>query len=88
MQYLTDISWLAGLNSVELIEWFLMTNEPRWKPCKQLYKIEWFHYVLKSGCAVEKIQERSKNKTTPLVLMYLFIVVVIMKYDVYNPNTS
>ena len=53
--------------STEPVEWFLMTNEKvdnvedayekavwymrRWK-------IEQFHYVLKSGCAVEKLQER------------------------------
>jgi hypothetical protein len=69
------------------IEWFLMTNEPiesvgaayeRVCYYTQRWKIERFHYVLKSGCAVEKLQERSIDKTTVLVLMYSVIAVVIM----------
>ena len=42
------------------------------------WKIEQFHYVLKSGCAVEKLQERSMEKTTTLVLMYSIIAAAIM----------
>jgi hypothetical protein len=34
--------------------------------------------VLKSGCAVEKLQERSMEKTTLLVLMYSIIAIAIM----------
>ena len=72
---------------VEPIEWFLMTNEPvetveaaydRIFYYTQRWKIERFHYVLKSGCAVEKLQERSMDKTTLLVLMYSVIAVMIM----------
>jgi hypothetical protein len=44
----------------------------------QRWKIERFHYVLKSGCTVEKIQERSIEKTTTLVLMYSILSVLIM----------
>jgi hypothetical protein len=71
----------------EAIEWFLMTNEPvenvaaayeRVGYYLQRWKIERFHYVLKSGCAVEKLQERSIDKTTVLVLMYSVIAVVIL----------
>jgi hypothetical protein len=71
----------------EPIEWFLMTNEPvetvqaayeRVFYYTQRWKTERFHYVLKSGCAVEKLQERSMDKTTLLVLMYSVIAVVIM----------
>jgi hypothetical protein len=69
------------------IEWFLMTNDPvesveaayekaRWY--MQRWKIEQFHYVLKSGCKVEKLQERSMDKTTTLVCMYSIIAVAIM----------
>ncbi|MCL2479741.1 MAG: IS4 family transposase [Treponema sp.] len=74
-------------HGVEPIEWFLMTNEPvqtvemayeRIYYYTQRWKIEQFHYVLKSGCAVEKLQERSIDKTTLLVLMYSIISVVIM----------
>jgi hypothetical protein len=39
----------------------------------QRWKIERFDYVLKSGCAREKLQERSIDKTTVLILMYLII---------------
>ena len=71
----------------EAIEWFLMTNVPVesfeeayemvcWYT--QRWKIERFHYVLKSGCAVEKLQERSIDKTTVLVLMYSVIAAAIM----------
>jgi hypothetical protein len=72
---------------IEPIEWFLMTNEPvesvedayeRIYYYTQRWKIEMFHYVLKSGCAVEKLQERSMDKTTLLVLMYSVIAAAIM----------
>ena len=72
---------------MEPIEWFLMTNEPvetleaayeRVCYYMQRWKIERFHYVLKSGCAVEKLQERDMDKTTLLVLMYSVIAVMIM----------
>ena len=69
------------------IEWFLMTNEPvesaeaaheRVIWYTHRWKIEQFHYVLKSGCAVEKLQERSMGKTAMLVLMYSIIAAAIM----------
>ena len=73
--------------SIEPIEWFLMTNEPV-KDGQAAYekavwymrrwRVEQFHYVLKSGCAVEKLQERSMEKTTTLVLMYSIIAAAIM----------
>jgi hypothetical protein len=71
----------------EAIEWFLMTNETvetveaayeRAGYYLQRWKIDRFHYVLKSGCAVEKLQERSIDKTTMLVLMYSVIAVTIL----------
>jgi hypothetical protein len=69
------------------IEWFLVTNEEiatyeaaYERVCYyiQRWKIERFHYVLKSGCAVEKLQEREITKTTLLVLMYSVIAVAIL----------
>ena len=72
---------------VEPIEWFLMTNEPientdaayeRIRYYTHRWKIERFHFVLKSGCQVEKLQERSLDKTTLLVLMYSIISVLIL----------
>jgi hypothetical protein len=73
--------------SIEPIEWYLLTNEPvgsveaayekvRWY--KQRWKIEQFHHVLKSGCKVEKLQERRMDKTTLLVLMYSIVAAAIM----------
>jgi hypothetical protein len=73
--------------TIEPIQWFLMTNEPVddvetayekavWY--MQRWKVEQFHHVLKSGCAVEKLQERSMEKTTTLVLMYSIIAAAIM----------
>jgi hypothetical protein len=69
------------------IEWFLATSDPvtSFKEAYkyigyyiQRWKIERFHYVLKSGCAIEKIQERSIEKTATLILMYSVIAVMIM----------
>jgi len=73
--------------SIEPAEWFLMTNEKvddvegahekaAWY--MQRWKAEQFHYALKSGCAVEKLQERSTDKTTVLVPMYSVIATFIM----------
>ena len=71
----------------EPIEWFLLTNEPVESveaACErvgwylQRWKIERFHHVLKSGCTVEKLQERSIDRTTLLVFMYSVISIVIM----------
>jgi len=85
---------------VEPIEWFLITNEPvrtvetaYEKVCyyTQRWKIERFHYVLKSGCTVEKLQERSIERTTLLVLMYSVIAVAIMNMTYMarlNPKKS
>jgi hypothetical protein len=72
---------------VEPIEWFLMTNDEvnsveqafeKVKYYVQRWKIERFHYVLKSGCAIEKLQERDMEKTKSLILMYSVIAVFIM----------
>jgi hypothetical protein len=72
---------------LEPIEWFLMTNEEV-NSCAQAFekvqyyvqrwKIERFHYVLKSGCAIEKLQERDMEKTKTLILMYSVIAVFIL----------
>ncbi|MDR1959353.1 MAG: hypothetical protein LBQ54_10005, partial [Planctomycetaceae bacterium] len=41
-------------------------------------KIERFHHVLKSGCGIEKLQERDMEKTKTLIVMYSVIAVFIM----------
>jgi hypothetical protein len=78
---------------IEGIEWFLMTNEEvlsdeaayekveyyiqRWKNRKRSLR-ERFHYVLKSGCKIEKLQERSMERMKALILMYSVIAVYIL----------
>jgi hypothetical protein len=86
--------------NISPIEWILATNEPvndfedayqKVGYYIQRWKIERFHYVLKSGCKVEKIQERSYDKTTHLLLMYSFIAVMILNMTYIgriNPNSS
>jgi hypothetical protein len=72
---------------IEAIEWFLMTDEEAgssWGACEtagyyiQRWKTERFHYVQKSGCAIEKLQERDMEKMKVLILMYSVIAVFIM----------
>jgi hypothetical protein len=71
----------------EPIEWFLMTSEPVSTDEEayeyvgyymQRWKIERFHYVLKSGCGIEKLQERSIEKSATLIMLYSIIAVMIM----------
>jgi len=72
---------------VEPVEWLLMTNLP--VDCaqdaiqiaryyKQRWRIERFHFVLKSGCEIEKIQQRSVDGVELMILMYSIIAVHIM----------
>ena len=44
----------------------------------QRWKVERFHYVLKSGCSVEKIQQRTYEKIKPMLLIYSVIAMFIM----------
>ncbi|GHU73241.1 IS4 family transposase [Clostridia bacterium] len=72
---------------VESVEWYLATNESVKSASDvqkivryyvQRWKIERFHYVLKSGCAVEAIQERSVERIVPLLHIYFVIAAYIM----------
>ena len=69
------------------IEWILATNEAIDSPedaftyvgyYVQRWKIERFHYVLKSGCQVEKIQQRDVQQIIPLIFMYSIISTMIL----------
>jgi hypothetical protein len=71
----------------EPIEWFLATNlsvvtvEDALKIVQyyvQRWKIERFHYVLKSGCNIEKIQQRSYDGIVPMLLIYSVIAAYIL----------
>jgi hypothetical protein len=88
-----------GDTTDEPIEWILATNIPvltaedamkivtyyvhRWK-------IERFHYILKSGCQVERIQQRTYERILPIILLYSVISVYLlaMTYTArYAPDT-
>jgi hypothetical protein len=44
----------------------------------QRRRIKRFHYVLKSGCKVEELQERNMENMKALILMYSVLAVFIM----------
>jgi hypothetical protein len=71
----------------EGIEWILATSLPINSPEEALiiveyyvqrWKIERFHFVLKSGCNVEKIQQRKYEKIKSMLLIYSVIAMFIM----------
>lgn len=43
------------------------------------WKIERFHYVLKSGCGIEKLQNRSANVLANLIFLYSLISIQILE---------
>ncbi len=68
------------------IEWFLVTNisttnadeaaeKVAWYV--QRWKIERFHYILKNGCEVEKLQEHHADRLQKLILFYSIIALQI-----------
>ena len=72
----------------ERIEWLLLTNleinnnEDALTTIdyyRQRWKIERFHYVLKSGCEIEKIQQHSVDRIEMMLLMYSIISIHIMQ---------
>ena len=71
----------------EPIEWILATSLPLDSAedamriveyYVQRWKIERFHFVLKSGCNAEKIQQRTYEKIKPVLLIYSVIAMFIM----------
>lgn len=81
---------------IEPIEWLLMTNleldtvEDAVRVIdfyKQRWKIERFHFVLKSGCEIEKIQQRSLDGIELVLLMYSIIAIHIMQLT-YTARTA
>jgi hypothetical protein len=74
-------------DGAEPIEWFLLTTETVKNfddavsivgYYVQRWKIERFHYVLKSGCQVEKIQERTFERQSILISLYTMVAIYIM----------
>ena len=79
----------------EPIEWLLMTNlkvETAYDALqiagyyRQRWKIEQFHFVLKSGCKIEKIQQRSVDGIELMILMYSIIAIHIMQLTFLSRN--
>ena len=69
------------------IEWILATSLPinNAEDAKRIvefyvqrWKIERYHFVLKSGCNVEKIQQRTFERIKPVILIYSVIAMFIM----------
>jgi len=53
------------------------------------WKIERFHYILKSGCQVEKIQQRSYTRIIPVLFIYSVIAAFILALTYFarsNPD--
>jgi hypothetical protein len=82
--YLSESNPAEG---AEPIEWLLATNESVTTPQDaikiaeyyvQRWKIERFHYIMKSGCQIEKIQQRSVDKIITVLLMYSIISIKIL----------
>jgi len=66
--YLATSMDIASLDeAVEKVHWYIH----RWK-------IERFHYILKSGCEIEKLQNRTAERIQKLILMYSIISVRIL----------
>jgi len=81
------ISEIGVKDDIEKIEWILATNLPVTNADDamkiveyyvQRWKIERFHFVLKSGCKVESIQQRNYDKITAVIFMKSVIAMFIM----------
>jgi len=71
----------------EAIEWFLLTTEnvnnfndaaKIVQYYVQRWKIERFHYVLKEGCEVEEVQERTFERQSSMIFLCSMIAIYIM----------
>lgn len=67
---------------VELIEWYLATSMDISNLDEAVEKLNWyihrwkierFHYILKSGCEIEKLQNRTAERIQKLILIYSII---------------
>ena len=63
----TNISLCNNEDAMTIVEYYI-----------QRWKIERFHYVLKSGCNAEKIQQRSYDTIKPVLFIYSVIALYIM----------
>lgn len=79
---------VTPLPDQEPIEWFLLTNMPLASEEDAYEKVGWyikrwqierFHYILKSGCGVEKLQQHDAEKLRKLILMYSIITLELQR---------
>jgi hypothetical protein len=86
---LVGISEVNPPDGCEAIEWILATSLPTdviWQAMTvveyyvQRWKIERFHFVLKSGLGAEKIQQRTYQRIQPVLLIYSVIALFIMAF--------
>ena len=84
---LVRITEINPPNGQSPIEWILATSLPLNSDSDvmtivqyyvQRWKIERFHFVLKSGCNAEKIQQRTYERIKPVLLIYSVIALFIM----------
>ena len=84
---LVRITELTPLSGQEPIEWTLATSLPLNSASDamtiveyyiQRWKIERFHFVLKSGMGADKIQQRTYERIKPVLLIYSVIALFIM----------
>jgi len=77
----------AGKPNKKAITWFLLTNDTirnddeaisMIKNYTQRWKVERFHYILKSGCNIEYKQSRTYEKLCFLTLLYSVIAMMIL----------
>jgi predicted nucleotidyltransferase len=80
---------------IQPTEWLLMTNLEInsvndvllvAEYYKQRWKIERFHFVLKSGCKIENIQQRSVDGIELMIMMYSIIAIHIMQLTFLSRN--
>lgn len=71
----------------EPIEWFLVTNGPITTAEEAMEKVGWyvqrwkierFHYILKSGCEVEKVQAEEAARLKRQILMYSIVALRLL----------
>ena len=84
---LVRITEITPPDGQEPIEWILATSLPLDSDNDamliveyylQRWKIERFHYVLKSGCNAQRIQQRTYERIKPVLLIYSVIALYIM----------
>lgn len=78
---------VAPNDGKERVEWILLTNDYIGSALDAFrfvgyyvhrWKIERFHYVLKNGCNIEKLELHNSNKLSKAILLYSIIATKIM----------